>query len=68
VPIAAHATLDGRRLTLDGLIAGVRGERVLRDRITGTWEDGPRVGRELAEGLLARGGEAILRAVYAESE
>jgi hydroxymethylbilane synthase len=68
VPIAAHATLEGNRVTLDGLIAGVRGECVLRDRITGARVDGPRLGRELAEGLLARGGEAILRAVYAESE
>lgn len=68
VPIGAHATLDGNRLTLDGLIADVRGERVLRDRITGGRDDGSRLGRELAEGLLARGGEAILRAVYAESE
>jgi len=68
VPIAAHATLDGDRLTLDGLIADVRGDRVLRESIAGARGDGPKLGRELAERLLARGGDAILRAVYAESE
>ncbi|MFZ5876259.1 MAG: hydroxymethylbilane synthase [Nitrospirota bacterium] len=68
VPIAAHAALDGDRLTLDGLIAGVRGERVLRESMTGARQDGPRLGRELAERLLTRGGEAILREVYAESD
>jgi hydroxymethylbilane synthase len=55
VPIAAHATLTGDRLTLQGLIAGVRGERVLRDEIAGASADGPTLGRELAERLLGRG-------------
>jgi hydroxymethylbilane synthase len=68
VPIAAYATLQVEGLTLEGLIAGVRGERVLRERIVGARGDGPKLGRELGERLLARGGEAILRAVYAESE
>jgi hydroxymethylbilane synthase len=67
VPIAAHATLTGDRLTLQGLIAGVRGERVLRDEIAGASADGPTLGRELAERLLGRGGDAVLRAIYAES-
>lgn len=66
VPIAAHAVLDGRqRLTLHGLIAGVRGERVLRDQITGAPGDGADLGRRLAERLLGLGGDEILRAVYA---
>jgi hydroxymethylbilane synthase len=68
VPIAAHATLvGGGRLTLNGLIAGVRGERVLRDQITGEPGDGPELGRRLAERLLGLGGDQILRAVYAGS-
>jgi hydroxymethylbilane synthase len=67
VPIAAHATLAEDRLRLQGLIAGVRGERVLRDELTGAAADGPALGRELAERLLGRGGDALLRAIYAES-
>lgn len=68
VPIAAHGTLAGGRLRLAGLIAGVRGEQVLRDELAGSPGDGPVLGRELAERLLGRGGDAILRAVYAESD
>jgi hydroxymethylbilane synthase len=67
VPIAAHATLAGASLTLQGLIAGVRGERVLRDEIAGPSADGLTLGRDLAERLLGRGGDAVLRAIYAES-
>jgi len=67
VPIAAHATLRGDRLRLQGLIASVRGERVLRDEIAGASGDGQALGRELAERLLGRGGDAVLRAIYAES-
>jgi hydroxymethylbilane synthase len=66
VPVAAHATLSGDRLALAGLIAGVHGEPVLRDEVTGPRGDGRAVGRELAERLLARGGDAILRAIYAD--
>jgi hydroxymethylbilane synthase len=66
VPIAGHATLgDGRRLTLRGLIAGVRGERVLRDQLTGAPGEAADLGRRLAERLLGLGGDEILRAVYA---
>lgn len=66
VPIAAHAVLAGDRLTLAGLIAGVHGERVVRDETTGPRAEGPAMGRALAERLLALGGDEILRAVYAE--
>ncbi|MEO5656521.1 MAG: hydroxymethylbilane synthase, partial [Nitrospiria bacterium] len=66
VPIAAHAVLAGDRLTLAGLIAGVRGERVVRDETAGPRAEGPAMGRALAERLLALGGDEILRAVYAE--
>lgn len=66
VPIAAHATLNGDRLTLTGLIAGVHGDPVLRDEAAGPRGEGLLMGRALAERLLARGGDAILRAVYAD--
>ena len=66
VPIAAYATLAGERLTLAGLIAGLRGDPILRDEVTGSRGEGRAKGRELAERLLARGGETILRAVYAD--
>jgi hydroxymethylbilane synthase len=66
VPIAAHATLVGDRLTLKALIAGVRGDRIIRDEVSGPRGEGTAIGRASAERLLARGGDAILREIYAE--
>lgn len=59
-PLAAHATIAGDRLALRGLIAHADGRHV-RDDASGAAQDGPRLGRELAERLLAAGGEQLLR-------
>jgi hydroxymethylbilane synthase len=64
VPIAAHATIDGDRLTLRGLVADETGARFVT-----ACEEGPRdaaeiLGREVAEDLLANGADAILADFY----
>jgi hydroxymethylbilane synthase len=59
-PIAAHATLDGDRLTLVGLVAEPDGSRMLRDSITGTAADAQELGRHLAEKVLAAGAGPLL--------
>ncbi|MGE3977359.1 MAG: hydroxymethylbilane synthase [Nitrospira sp.] len=64
VPIAAHATLSGEQLVLDGLVATVDGKTVIRDRIEGTHQDAHILGVQLAERLLIRGGDEILRVIY----
>lgn len=64
VPIAAHATLSDTDLVLDGLIATVDGKTVIRDQITGTHQEAHSLGVQLAERLLARGGDKILREIY----
>jgi hydroxymethylbilane synthase len=64
VPIAAHATLVGSNIVLEGLVASVDGKEVIRDRVTGTANDPHSVGVQLAERLLARGGDRILQAIY----
>ena len=64
VPIAAHATLHGSAATLDGLVASVDGKDVIRDRVHGTAADPGSMGIQLAERLLARGGDKILQAIY----
>jgi len=68
VPIAGHATLDGDRITLRGLVADVTGQRFVN-----SCEEGPRaeaeiLGREVAEDLLANGAEAILAEFYQPGE
>jgi hydroxymethylbilane synthase len=64
VPIAAHAAIAGGTVTLHALIAGVNGRRLVRDSVQGPVRDAHRLGVELAERLLAHGGEAILREIY----
>jgi len=64
VPIAAHATIAGSEVVLEGLVASVDGKEVIRDRVTGTADDPRSMGIQLAERLLARGGERILQAIY----
>jgi hydroxymethylbilane synthase len=64
VPIAAHATLSANDLVLDGLVASVDGKTVIRDQIAGTHQEAHSLGVHLAERLLARGGDKILREIY----
>jgi hydroxymethylbilane synthase len=64
VPIAAHATFAGPNIVLEGLVASVDGKEVIRDRVTGTADDPHSMGIQLAERLLARGGDRILQSIY----
>ncbi|MEW6544157.1 MAG: hydroxymethylbilane synthase [Nitrospirota bacterium] len=64
VPIAAHATVDGGTLVLDGLIASVDGKRVIRDQVRGVVSEARSLGLGLGERLLASGGDRILNEIY----
>jgi hydroxymethylbilane synthase len=67
VPIGAYATLSGSTVTLTGLIASVDGRQLIKDTTTGSTEQAAMLGTSLAETLLARGGKALLDAVYSEN-
>lgn len=64
VPIAAHAVLEGDRITVDGLVASVDGRRVIRHQIQGPASEAQALGTKLAERLLADGGDVILKEIY----
>ena len=64
VPIAAHATLSGSDVTLEGLVASVDGKEIVRDRVHGTVTDPESMGIQLAERLLAGGADRILQTIY----
>ena len=64
VPIAAHATVVGTRVSLEGLVSSVDGKDLIRDTVEGNVEDSESIGIQLGERLLARGGDKILRAIY----
>jgi len=67
VPIAAHGTVDGKRVVLSGLIGKPDGSRILRGIRSGATSDPEAVGVALAEDLLAQGGKEILDEVYRQS-
>ncbi|MGB3317189.1 MAG: hydroxymethylbilane synthase [Albidovulum sp.] len=58
-PIAGLAELDGGSLRLRGQILRTDGSEALDDDQSGAIEDGPEMGRVMAEGLLARAGEGF---------
>jgi hydroxymethylbilane synthase len=68
VPLACLARLEDGRLSVDGLIAGLEGEPYLRGRRSGPAAEAEALGQALAEDLLSRGGDEILRAVYGPGE
>ncbi len=60
VPIAAHAITTEDRLRLEGLVAGVNGATVIRERIETEIAGARQAGAELAARLLQRGAGALL--------
>ena len=64
VPIGAYAEVRGEQLHLRGLVAALDGSRLVRDEIHGPAGGGDDLGAELAEQVLAAGGERILDEVH----
>ncbi|HEY0543798.1 MAG TPA: hydroxymethylbilane synthase [Pyrinomonadaceae bacterium] len=60
LPIAAHAVVDEEHLRLDGLVASVGGERLIRETIEGAVEEAAQLGQTLADSLLAKGADSLL--------
>jgi len=60
VPIAAHAKIYGNELELTGLVAEVDGSVLLREKIRGPADHNEKLGLELANRLLKKGGREIL--------
>jgi hydroxymethylbilane synthase len=58
-PMAAHARLDGDTVRLSAVVASDDGRRVLRASAAAPAADAARLGRELADTLLARGAAAV---------
>ncbi len=58
-PMAAHAVVDGGRVTMTAVVASEDGRRLLRADAAGPVEDPDGLGRSLAESLLAQGAAAV---------
>ena len=64
VPIAGHARIEDNRLRLDALVASVDGKAIIRDTVEGFATEARDLGLLLADRLLTRGADGILREIY----
>jgi hydroxymethylbilane synthase len=64
VPIAAWAVAEREQLYLRGMISDINGLTLLRGERWGILPAPEQLGEDLAEALLRRGGDAILRNIY----
>ena len=60
LPIAAHAFRRGNSLRVEGLVAGLSGDTIVRDQIEGEMAEAQHLGETLARQLRARGAESLL--------
>jgi hydroxymethylbilane synthase len=63
LPIAAHAVMRDNHLRLDGLVAEISGETIIRASLDGTASDAEQLGNELALRLRERGAESLLSGI-----
>jgi hydroxymethylbilane synthase len=61
VPIAGHATVEGGKVVLRALVASLDGRQVIRAERSGPSAEARRMGAAVAEELLSKGADAILR-------
>ena len=66
IPIAAHGKIKGNQIVIEGLVADVDGQKVVKDRFEGPAERAEAIGRELAESLLNQGADNILEKLAAD--
>jgi len=60
MPVGALGTIDGEKLTLEGVVADPSGEKTARGKMEGAWSERIRLGEELGRKILASGGAPIL--------
>ncbi len=63
IPVFALATLNGNEISLTGGLISLDGEQVFRDTFTAPAAQAEAVGHELAERILAQGGDTVLQSI-----
>ena len=66
IPFAAHATIDGTILSIEGMVATLDGRKMQRETIKGNIKDAILLGIELANSIKKNGGQKILEEVKRE--
>ena len=60
LPIAAYGSLRDKKIKLTGLVADTNGNQIIRDRISGSFDEAEQLGIALAERVLATGARELL--------
>jgi hydroxymethylbilane synthase len=63
LPIAAHASVRGDRLRIEGLVAGLYGDVVIRDAEEGAATEATHIGETLGARLLKSGADSLLSGI-----
>jgi len=66
IPFAAHATINGDILTVEGMVATLDGRKMQRETIIGNSKDAIQLGIDLADSIKNNGGYEILEEVKRE--
>jgi hydroxymethylbilane synthase len=61
LPIAAHAQVTGNQLVIRGLVGSPDGKTIITDELSGLTENAEMLGLQLAQILLNKGADVILR-------
>lgn len=61
MPLAAHAHIEGKNLTIRGLIGAPDGTKILRASLSGNVNDALQLGISVAEDLLAQGAAKLIQ-------
>jgi hydroxymethylbilane synthase len=63
VPLGAYATKHGDTISMQGFVASVDGQQMLKESVTGDAVLAEKLGQQLAQQLVARGADKILAAL-----
>jgi hydroxymethylbilane synthase len=63
LPIAAFCKLEGKELSLEGLVASPNGASACRDKVRGSIEEAEELGQRLADMIIEKGGKKLLNLV-----
>ena len=66
IPFAAHATIAGDILTIEGMVSTLDGRKIRREKIKGNIRDVIKLGIDLANSIKNNGGNKILEEVKRE--
>jgi hydroxymethylbilane synthase len=67
IPVGARAWLDEGKIRMMGVVADIEGTKLLRAEVSGDATGPDKLGKELAENLLGRGGEEIVASKQRQS-